>query len=51
MTLPEKFGPRHAVMARSQDLYDSSFNDQEVPPSLQPISRNLVWRPKSNGKL
>jgi len=35
MGLPEKLAPRHTVMARSTDLYDGSFNDQEVlPPSF-----------------
>jgi len=39
MGLPEKLAPRHTIMVRSTDLYDGSFNDQEVLPRSLPLHR------------
>jgi hypothetical protein len=48
MGKPEKMPTRHGVIPRSTDLYDGSFNDQEV----EYIYRGLiiVWSTKCTGE-
>jgi len=61
MGLPEKLAPRHSIMARSTDLYDGSFNDQEVLPRSLPLPSSVLtgvsspapkikWQTKSKHK-
>src|SRR5208282_4416986 len=48
MGKPEKMPTRHLVIPRSTDLYDGSFNDQEVQHKHYGLT--LVWSTKCNGK-
>ena len=48
MEKAEKMPKRHGIIPRSTDLYDGSFNDQEVLQYESLVT--LVWGPKCNGK-